>query len=327
MKTISEKFVFYRNERWKKLHTIVMIISRKSCKGLDEQQVREFPRLYRQACADLAEARMLKLSRDVLEYLNNIIGQAHKQLYNFPVVKSTKIREFFTIDLPGVFIKFRNFILLSAFLFFIPMVTSYIIMYNNPGYASLIIDENTLSMMEESFQTDIGDRSWSINTSMVSFYIQHNTSIAFASFALGILAGLGTAYILIYNGIALGTIAGYINALGYGANFWRFVCAHSVMELTGLVVAGAAGLMLGYAIIKATRYRRQDWLNLQKKNILLLLACATLLIGCAALIEGLLSPTGISFFARAGVAAGCLFLIISYFLIYPLLGREVKRAT
>jgi uncharacterized membrane protein SpoIIM required for sporulation len=314
MKTISENFVYYRKDRWKRLREIVLSLARQSGAFLSEDAAREFPRLYRQACADLAEARMLKLSRDVTGYLNNLVGQAHKQLYSLPVVKTSRIGEFFTRDMPSAFGRFKVYIAVAAAIFLIPMISSFIVVYNNPGIANTIVDESLLSMMESSYRTEIsGDRVWSMNATALSFYIQHNISIAFISFAAGILAGLGTVYFLVTNGLVLGTIGGYITSLGYGANFLRFVCAHSVFELTGLVFSGAAGLMLGYCIIRAARHTRRDELNLQKENILLLIGPAVFMIAIAACIEGFVSPSSLSMAGRVVIALASLAGLTAYF--------------
>jgi len=319
MRTISEQFVFERQERWLRLRKIVLKFSKRSYGALAPDETAEFPALYRQVCTDLAEARMLQLSHDVIGYLNNLVGQAHKGLYNFPVLKKGSLKRFFLDELPQLFYQYWVFILASALLFVLPMLVSFFVINANPGYAAGIVGESLLNSMETSYADELtGQGSLGAGTFAVSYYIQHNTSIAFASFAAGILAGFGTIYFLLYNGIVLGTIAGYVNALGYGDHFWKFVTAHSVLELTGLILAGAAGLFLGYSIVKANKYRRRDWLNLQMKNILKLLTPAVFCIGLAAVIEGNLSPSLVSFTVRIIVASSSLLLLVFYFFIFKL---------
>jgi uncharacterized membrane protein SpoIIM required for sporulation len=317
MKTKSERFVEEKRQQWRKLRNMLEVM-KKSYQDLSEEEMHEFPRLYRLLCADLAEARMLKLSPDVLNYLNSLVGEAHRFLYSFPPVTLAQVRYFFREKLPATLLYNWRFFLASAFFFFISFFVSYFVIYKNPQFAHFIMPQQVLDSMEASYSTEIErDGSVGIGTAAASFYIQHNISIAFCSFAAGVLIGIGTIFFLVYNGIALGTIAGYINALGYGAHFWAFVTAHSVMELTGLVIAGAAGLLLGYSIISGNKYYRKDWLKIQKNNILTLLTPCIFLLTIAAIIEGNISPSPLPYPIKAGIAICSLVALVFYFIFIP----------
>jgi uncharacterized membrane protein SpoIIM required for sporulation len=322
MKTKSERFVEEKRAQWRKLRNMLEAM-KKSYKELSEEEMHEFPRLYRLLCADLAEARMLKLSPDVLNYLNNLVGQAHRFLYSFPPVTSVQVMRFIRKDLPATLLINWRFVLASALFFFISFFVSYFVIYRNPQLAHLVMPQQVLDSMEASYSAEIQhDSNVGMGTAAASFYIQHNISIAFCSFAAGVLIGIGTIFFLVYNGIALGTIAGYINALGYGANFWAFVTAHSVMELTGLVIAGAAGLLLGYSILSGNRYYRKDWLKIQKNNILTLLAPCVFLLAIAAIIEGNISPSPLPYTVKAAVAICSLVGLLFYFVFIPMSGSK-----
>ena len=254
-----------------------------------------------------------------LDYLNNLVGQAHRYLYGLPTVSGSQVKHFFIDTFPGILLQCWQYIAASAILFFLPLVISLLVTYRNPDYARYVMPKQVLEQMEISYEKEV-NRQGGIGTGTfaASYYIQHNTTIALLSFATGILFGIGTVYFLIYNGVAIGAIAGYINALGYGGNFWNFVCAHSVMELTGLVIAGAAGLLLGFSIIKANKYKRRDWLKLQKVKILTLLSPGVILLAIAAVIEGNISPSGLPFAVKAAIALFSTGILIYYFVIVPL---------
>ncbi|MBN2534089.1 MAG: stage II sporulation protein M [Spirochaetales bacterium] len=323
MKTKSELFVEQRKPQWKSLRNILLIIRKGSYKALADDQISEFPRLYRQICTDLAEAKMLKLSPDVINYLNNLVGQAHRYLYGLPMIPGSQVKHFFTYDLPGILTNCGKYVCASAILFLLPTIVSYVVIYREPGYARFVMPEIVLEQMEASYQSEINSSAGpGTGAYKASFYIQHNTTIAFFSFAAGVLLGIGTIFFLVYNGIAIGTIAGYINALGYGANFWNFVCAHSVMELTGLIIAGAAGLLLGFSIIKANKYYRREWLKLQKVRILTLLCPSVFLLAIAAIIEGNISPTNLPFGIKVIVAIASACALLYYFVIMPRSHKE-----
>jgi uncharacterized membrane protein SpoIIM required for sporulation len=93
---------------------------------------------------------------------------------------------------------------------------------------------------------------------MFGYYIWNNVSIGFRTFASGFFAGIGTIFVLLFNGIFLGAAAGHLTAIGSGGPFWRFVVGHSGPELTAIVISGAAGLRIGMAIIAPGRKKRVD---------------------------------------------------------------------
>ncbi|MCP4151797.1 MAG: stage II sporulation protein M [bacterium] len=326
MMTRSERFVKERRIQWMELRKILLTIRKSSHRKLTERDIEDFPRLYRMACADLAQARTLRLSPDVLEYLNNIVGQAHNYLYSFQPVRRSMIKGFFTHLVPSSVTQNISYVLLSALFFFLPYLLTFLLCQADPDNASLLVPEQLLTQMEESYKSELfTGRGVGMSAFALSFYIQHNITIAFLSFACGIFAGLGTIYFLVYNGMVLGAISGYITALGYGDNFSSFVTAHSVLELSGLVVAGAAGLLLGFSIIKGSAFSRKKQLAMERDNIFYLISAACLMLACAAAIEGGISPQPLPYFFKLVVALGSAACLFFYFFYYPLKRRKEEK--
>src|SRR5262249_59601085 len=103
--------------------------------------------------------------------------------------------------------------------------------------------EAMLRGMQEAYSEGFKKgRSGGENTLMAGFYVYNNVGIAFRCFATGILLGLGSVFFLIYNGLVIGTVLGFVVQAGSGRNILTFVCGHSPFELTAIVIAGAAGL-------------------------------------------------------------------------------------
>src|SRR5690606_23315770 len=91
---------------------------------------------------------------------------------------------------------------------------------------------------------------------MFGFYVMNNVSIGFRTYASGLIGALGPVFVLMMNGVVIGGVAGHLTAVGHGEPFWRFVSGHAGPELLAIVVAGAAGLKLGMALLAPGRRSR-----------------------------------------------------------------------
>ncbi len=324
MKTKSEQFVEERIERWRKLHSV---IKRIPAKKLSREEIIEFPSLYRQSCADLAESQMYQLSPDVLDYLNSLVGTAHRYLYTFPPLKKSAVGRFFKERLPGIIRRHYKFVITSALFFLIPFFAALISVQTTPSIAGSIVSPDVLDAMEANYAEGLSSgRSVMESSYATSFYIQHNISIAFYSVAAGVFIGLGTIYFLVYNGLTLGAIMGYVSGRGYSANLVEFICAHSVFEITGLIFAGAAGLFLGYTILDAGSRKRKKSLKAHQADFLTLICSAALLIFTAAFIEGGVSPRPDIIPVKIGIVLLSILFISAYFFFWPRLDKKRKQA-
>jgi uncharacterized membrane protein SpoIIM required for sporulation len=324
MATKTERFMLEKQEKWARLATMVNLL--KGNERLSLNQVKEFPNLYRQVCTDMAEAKSLELAPDILDYLNTLVGSAHKELYRVKALSRRKFASFFLHDLPFVLVRQWPYMLVSVLLFFGPFFVSWAVIAENGSLAKLIIPEQVLEMMEESYSQPIDTpRSQGIKTYMTSYYIQHNISIAFYSFAGGLIFGVGSIYFLIYNGIFLGAVFGYIFSLDFGRNIIGFTTAHAPFELIGIAIAGAAGLYLGVSVLSFHKLRNESALTERKNELLTFLASGALLIFFAAFIEGNISPSTLPYGVKLTVGISSLIFILSYFLFYPLILKLISR--
>jgi uncharacterized membrane protein SpoIIM required for sporulation len=120
---------------------------------------------------------------------------------------------------------------------------------------------------------------------MFGYYIRNNIGIAFQTYAGGLLAGLGTIFYLVYNGLFLGACAALIDNAGFGTTFWPFVIGHGAFELTAIVLAGVAGLKLGVAALAPGQRSRSASITQAGKDSLPLVAGFSTMLVIAAFLE------------------------------------------
>src|SRR4029079_18914526 len=107
---------------------------------------------------------------------------------------------------------------------------------------------------------------------------QHNVGIAFRCFATGVFFGAGSVFFLVYNGLDIGTVFGFVSRSGGRANLLTFAAGHSPFELTAIVVSGTAGLLLGRALISPRGLTRLASLRATSRDV------GALVLGAAAML-------------------------------------------
>jgi uncharacterized membrane protein SpoIIM required for sporulation len=140
----------------------------------------------------------------------------------------------------------------------------------------------------------------------------NNIGIGFRTFAGGILLGIGSLFLLLFNGIVIGGVAGHLTRLGFNDTFWPFVSGHGSFELTAIVICGAAGLMLGHAVLAPGPYTRTQALKRQALEAVQLVLGAALMLLVAAFIEAFWSSSPVPIELKYTVAALLWGLVIVY---------------
>jgi uncharacterized membrane protein SpoIIM required for sporulation len=166
-------------------------------------------------------------------------------------------------------------------------------------------------------------RAAGVDAGMAGFYVYNNVGIAFRCFATGILFGAGSLFFLIYNGLVIGTVTGYVLQAGHGGNILTFMSGHAPFELTAIIISGAAGLRMGYALIATEGVTRFASLRRAAPEIAQLVVGAALMLLVAAGIEAFWSPSSIPAQVKWGFSAVGWTLVIGYL---GLAGRWRKTA-
>jgi len=252
---------------------------------------------YRVLCQQLALAGERGYSSYLTLHLQQLAMRGHQQLYR---KKSSVGIQFLRFVLTGFPQRVRaewRYVLAACLLLFGSMLGMGVLTYLYPDVLTLLASPEQVTNFERMYDPrdprfgKVGTREAASNWMMFAYYIQNNIGIAFQTFASGILFGLGSLFFLLFNGIFIGAIAGYLTQIGSGVPFWSFVAAHSSFELTAIAIAGAAGLRLGIALIAPGRLLRSEALRCAGRAAVGLIGGAALFLLLAAFIEAYWSPT------------------------------------
>jgi uncharacterized membrane protein SpoIIM required for sporulation len=145
-----------------------------------------------------------------------------------------------------------------------------------------------------------------------SAIMTNNMSVSFMAFAAGITAGLGTLYMLFFNGLLLGVIGAACWSSGMSLQLWSFVSPHGVLELPAIFIAGGAGLRLAQGFLfPGVLPRKESIIRAGRQGVRLLVGAVPILI-IAGVIEAFVSPTDLAVPLKFAMAAALLALFSAY---------------
>jgi uncharacterized membrane protein SpoIIM required for sporulation len=266
--------------------------------------------LYRQTAADLSAAREYAANAQLAAYLNHLLGRAHNLVYAARPARSRSVLTFYAITFPQIFRRTWRFTAGATALFAIGAVAGLAMSNADPGFHRFILGGP---------MTDTIDRRemWthsilSVKPLASSAILTNNLSVAFSAFALGILGGLGTLYLMVFNGVMIGVIGSACYHAGMSTALWSFVAPHGALELPAIFIAGGAGLVLAHGVIAPGQLSRREALaQAGALSIRLLLGVVPLLV-IAGLIEGFVSPTALEPALKFVIGASLFVLLILY---------------
>ncbi|MBL4689719.1 MAG: stage II sporulation protein M [Nannocystaceae bacterium] len=310
--TAQDRFVAERRRHWERLEALMQ--SGRALHRMSGSDISAVGRLYRNVCGDLMHARARGYSADLVAFLDALAAKAHNGLYSAHAYDLDKALALVTRDFPAAFRASAMHIVAAAALLIIPFVVAFVATLSEPALAHAIVPAEQLDALARAYVEGFSTgRPEAADTAMAGFYLRHNVGIAFQCFAGGIIFGLGSVYLLVYNGIALGAVLGYVTAAGGGENIATFVAGHGAFELTAIVIAGAAGLRMGDALVQPGAMTRLASLRAQASVVGRLIVGAALMLVIAALIEGYWSPSSVPMALKWTVSIALWLGVVAYF--------------
>ncbi|WNW11637.1 stage II sporulation protein M [Pseudomonas sp. DTU_2021_1001937_2_SI_NGA_ILE_001] len=246
---------------------------------------------YRRICQHLALARERGYSRHLVESLQQLAMRGHQQFYRHHNQSASGLLGFVVAGFPRRVRTEWRFVALAGLLFIAGLLGMGLLVYCVPELVYSVMSVEQVTDMQAMYKPDVSrlgrlaERASSEDWMMFGYYIMNNIGIAFQTFASGLLLGLGSLFFLLYNGLLIGAVAAHLTDIGSGQTFWPFVIGHGAFELTAIVLAGAAGLKLGWALLSPGRLSRGAALRVAAGHSVQLMGGVILMLLVAAFIE------------------------------------------
>jgi uncharacterized membrane protein SpoIIM required for sporulation len=318
----QQPFESERVRDWERFRGLLDALERTRASGARSDpmpDLHDFPGMYRRICADYALARSRGYSPGLIDALHDLVRRGYGQLYRRRPRIWQSALGFMARDFPATLRRRRGLVGLAAALLFLPMLAMGIASWQDQELILSVMDAEQVSQLESSYDPANRkpgrglDRQADTDFAMFGFYILNNIGIGFRTFAGGLVLGLGSVLILALNGLFIGAAAGHLTRLDFGSTFWSFVSGHAPYELTAIAVSGAAGLLLGQALIAPGRRTRLAALRANARDAVILVGGAALMLLLAAAVEAFWSGGGAPVGVKYGVGILGWVLVALYF--------------
>ena len=303
-------------EQWTRFYERAQNLLRSGRRALRRLSGPELARLiddYQALTADLARARSLGAARETVDRLNRIAVAGHNLLYGQIRLRGNATISYGLGSFARMVRRYGWAVALSAVMFFGSALISFVAIQFNPSLGYDMLGDEFLDF-DPASRDNLHSIPSLARPVVSSLIISNNIQVTLLAFGLGLTAGLGTTVLLIFNGIHLGSVAGWMVLHGKDRALWGWIMPHGGTELLAICLAGAAGYIFAAAIVAPGQVRRSTALkNVGGDALVIELGCMVMLV-IAGLIEGFVSPSGIDYAGRIAVLVVSLGLWAVYFL-------------
>jgi uncharacterized membrane protein SpoIIM required for sporulation len=320
-------FLHRRRPDWKRLEDILEHVEGSGLSSLDDEQAIAFGQLYRRAASDLNQVQTFVSGEATERYLNDLVARAYLAIYGKTRIDLLGLLCYLFWGYPAVFRRYLPQLLLSTFLFVVGGVFGYLVScYDKDTARAYLLPPQTIRPTDEGKGSGVTYNTDQL-TEFSSFLFTHNVSVTLFAFALGITFGLGTAWLMFYNGVSTGVLAAVFVEAGQLTAFATGILPHGVLEIPACLIGGGAGFVLAQGFLRARPWPRSEELARQgKQAILLLFGCLPLLAVAACLEAGVARAP--DWFLTKGLKLAVAGVFGLLFLVYILLlgwGRSAVR--
>lgn len=278
---------------------------------------------------DLAYAKTFYPKSKTTAYLNGLASRFHQSLYRNKKERLSRLSAFWKYELPLIFKSREKELLYSLIIFVVFCLVGVVSARSDSSFVRLIMGDEYIKMTNDNIAK--GDpfgvyKSYN-EFAMFTLIAFNNIAVSFYEFVSGIFLSIGTIFLLIKNGIMLGSFQYYFFSKGLGWNSVLVIWIHGTLEISAVVIAGAAGLTLGNSILFPKTYTRM--VSVKKgalEGLKIIIGLIPVFI-CAAFLEGFVTRhTEMPVWTSVLILLLSLSFIIWYVIIYPsVLIRKLEK--
>jgi len=284
--------------------------------------------LYIEITDDLSYAKTFYPKSNTVVYLNAIASSAHQKIYKTKKEGKNRIVSFFKTEFPLEFYSYHKQLAIAFIVFAFFAIVGMYSASEDGDFVRVILGDNYVNMTLENIEN--GDPmavyKQEGETNMFLAITINNIKVAMMAFIFGMLFSIGTLFVMMQNGIMLGSFLYFFYDKGLLWESSRTIWIHGTIEISVIIIAGCAGLVLGNGILFPKTYTRLESFKRSVKAGLKIMVSTIPFFIIAGFLEGFVTRhTEMPDWLAILIITSSLALIIYYYIIYPIqLTKQIK---
>jgi uncharacterized membrane protein SpoIIM required for sporulation len=270
---------------------------------------------------DLAYSRTYYPDGRTTKYLNWLAADLYLTIYKNKKENANRLLSFWTLELPLMFKSAHGELLWSFIIFGIFVLIGVVSTHFDNDFPRLILGDDYVNMTLENIQKNdpMGVYKRQDSTDMFFQITLNNVMVSFYTFAAGIFSSLGTSYFLMRNGIMLGSFQYFFHQHNLLVDSFLVIWIHGTLEISAIIIAGAAGMVMGNSIVFPKTYTRiQSFRMGAKRGVKIIIGLVPIFVIAGFLESFITRLTEMPNLLKLAIILLSLFFIIGYFVIYPI---------
>ncbi|WP_343693444.1 stage II sporulation protein M [Chitinophaga sp.] len=270
---------------------------------------------------DLAYAKTFYSFSKVTGYINSLAADIYQRIYGNRQEKDGRFQRFFLYELPLIFRKYHRLLLFTVIFFLLFCIMSAFSAAHDETFVRGVLGDEYVSMTEKNISNGDPFGVYGTGDEFVMFteIAYNNIYVALSCFIGGIFFGIGTLYILMKNGVMLGAFQYLFFAKGLGLKSVLVIWIHGTLEISSIVITGAAGLVMVSGLIFPGTRKRLDALKKTARDAIKMMICLIPVFLTAAFLEGFVTRhTKMPIALSVSILLLSLVFIVGYFVVYPI---------
>lgn len=237
---------------------------------------------------DLGYSKTFYPHSKVTQYLNDLASRIYLSIYKNKREETSRITRFWKTELP-LTVRRNHRALLYAFLVFIGFaIMGAVSSAHDETFVRGVLGDGYVEMTEENIAKGdpFGVYKQVSPLNMFFMIALNNIYISFQVFVWGLALGLGSVYELFINGVMVGSFQYYFFARNLGWPSVLVIWTHGTLEISAIILSGAAGIIIGNSILFPGSHKRLHSLMRGAKDGLKIMISIVPVLLVAAFLEG-----------------------------------------
>lgn len=297
-----QRWVARRESSWRRLDDLLNQAERNGLTALGTEDIKIMASLYRSVSADLARAKTHQVGESLIRDLQQLTSRSYSQIYQGSKRQDWHaLLDFYRYGFPAVVQQSWLYIAIATLLFCISGLIAWWYSWQDPAFMALVLGPEFVSHVQET------EELWTVSIlgrepEASSAIMINNIGVAFKAIFGGVgyfvptvpvvtPPGAFTVFILVVNGLMIGSVATLVAQTNLAYELWAFVFPHGSLELPAIFFAGGAGLILARGILLPGKHRRIAALQIYGRQAAQLVYGIVPMLFIAGVIEGFFSPS------------------------------------